>query len=88
MVNSFHVVQHVALRDEEVLPAVIIEILEPHTPSGASRGNQPEPRLKASIAEKASAVIVEERINLSRKHGHQDVRSAVIVVILEHRAHT
>ena len=46
VVNLFDVVQHVALRDEQILPAVVVEILEAHAPTGACRGEHPQASLQ------------------------------------------
>src|ERR1700758_5248901 len=35
-IDLLHIVQDVALRHEEVLPAVIIEVFETHAPTGAA----------------------------------------------------
>src|SRR6266436_1169675 len=37
-VNLLDIIENVALRDEEILPAVIVEILQAHAPAGAARG--------------------------------------------------
>jgi len=42
-VNLLDIVQHVALCDEKVLPAVIVEIFEAHAPAGAARVSAPKP---------------------------------------------
>src|SRR6516162_9699159 len=37
-VDVVNVVEHVTLRNEQILPAVVVEIFEAHAPAGAARG--------------------------------------------------
>src|SRR6202167_399896 len=66
VINLLDIVQHVALRDEQILPAIVVEILEANAPAGAGSREQAQAGLQTAIAERAVAVVVKERINLAR----------------------
>src|SRR5580704_7824342 len=76
-----------ALGDKDVLPAIVVEIFEPYAPAGAGGREQAEACLQTAIAEQSVAIVVEERVDLTRQHGHQDIRATVVIVVLENRAH-
>src|ERR1700733_11774867 len=76
-----------ALGDKDVLPAIVVEIFEPYAPARAGDREQAEACLQTAIAEQSVAVVVEERVDLARQHGHQDIRATVVIVVLENRTH-
>src|SRR5258708_2576174 len=86
-VNLRDITQHVALRDEKILPAVIVEIFEAHAPARAARGQGAQTGLKALIAEDAGAVIVIQAVDLARQDRNDDVGVAIVIVILKDAAH-
>src|SRR5258708_14814697 len=87
-VNLLDIVQHVALCDEKVLPAVIVEIFEAHAPAGAARGQCAQAGLKALIAEDARTIVVIQAVNLARQDRNNDVGAAIVIIILKDTAHT
>src|ERR1700679_614913 len=70
VVNLLDIVEHMALRYEQILPAVIVEILEANAPTGTGSREQTQAGLQTAIAEGTVAVVVKERVNLARQHGH------------------
>src|SRR5260221_13617060 len=86
-VNLLDIVQHVALCDEKVLPAVIIEIFQAHAPPGAARGQCAQAGLNALIAEDARTIVVIQAVNLARQDRNDDVGAAIVIIILKDTAH-
>src|SRR5215469_10927189 len=60
-VNFFDIIEDMALRDEEILPAAVLEVRESDSPTGAVRGGGGEAGGKARITELAAAFVVIER---------------------------
>src|SRR6267378_5299154 len=87
MVDGLDVVQHMALCDEQVFPAVVVEVFQANTPAGTAGGKCAEAGLEASIGERAFAIIVVEAVDLAGKLGNDDVGFAVVVVVLKNSAH-
>ena len=87
VVDGLDIVQYVALGYEQIFPAIVVEILQANAPAGAARSKRAQTSFQASSAEQTRAVVVVKSVNLSRKHGHKDVRLAVVVVVLKHGAH-
>src|SRR3979490_1539951 len=52
-VNLLDIVQHVALRHEKILPAIIVEVFKAHTPAGTARGQGAQAGFKTLVAEGA-----------------------------------
>src|SRR5215469_16895993 len=75
------------LPDEQILPAVIVEIFQPHAPAGTHGGDGAEPGLEALVGKQAAAIVVIEGIDFARQHGGDDIGLAVVVVVLKYRAH-
>src|SRR5713226_1149650 len=76
-----------ALSDEQVLPAVVVEVFQADTPAGTAGGECTEAGFKASIGERAIAIIVVEAVDFAGQLGNDDVGLAVVVVILKDSAH-
>src|ERR1700686_668993 len=76
-----------ALSDEQVLPAVVVEIFQADTPSGTAGGECAEAGFETSIGERAFAVVVVEAVDFAGQFGDDDVGFAVVVVILKDSTH-
>src|SRR5258708_18432928 len=87
MVDGLDVVQHVALGDEQVLPAVVVEVFHANAPSGTAGGERAEAGFKPLIGERASAIVVVEAIDFPGQLGNDDVGLAVVIVVLKDSAH-
>src|SRR5713226_8120686 len=66
-----------ALSDELVLPAVVVEVFQADTPAGTAGGECTEAGFKASIGERAIAIIVVEAVDFAGQLGNDDVGLAV-----------
>src|SRR5437879_8421882 len=88
VVNVLDIIQNVALGHEQVLPAIVVEVLQANTPARAACSKRAQTGFQASSGKETRAVVVIKTVNLPRKHGHKDVRLAVVVVVLKHGAHT
>src|SRR6266480_5526481 len=71
------------LRNEEVLPAIIVVIEQMRAPTGKSESRSTHARLFGDILEGAFAVVVKEVISFIGKIRDDNVRATVIVVIAE-----
>src|SRR5713226_8642701 len=87
MVDGFDVVQHMTLGDEQVLPAVVVEVFHANAPSGTAGGERAEAGFKTLIGERASAIVVVEAIDFAGQLGNDDVGLAVVIVVLKDSAH-
>ena len=86
-IKHFHVVDHMRLRDEDIFPTVVVEILQANTPSGSRSGQQPKAGLNTLLSENTPALIVKHDVKLMRKFGDDDVGQPVIVVVLKDHSH-
>src|SRR5215472_8071545 len=86
-VDLLHVVQDVTLGNEQILPTVVVKILETSTPSGAARRKSSKTGFQTVIGKLTVSVVVEEGVYLPGQYGYQDVRPAIVVVILKDGAH-
>src|SRR5882724_1085899 len=76
-----------ALRHEQILPAIIVEIFQADAPTGTSRSQGAETAFQTLIAERAFAIIVIQGIEFAGKLGHHKIRAAVVVIVLEDSTH-
>src|ERR1700690_344875 len=81
------IIHNVALSDEQVLPSVVVEILQTQTPPGTPPRDQPQPTLQTAVGENSVAIIVVERIGLLRQITYDNVRASIIIVVLKSNAH-
>src|SRR5256884_6829481 len=88
MVDVFHIIQDVALGHEQVLPAVVVEVLQTHAPARTPCGERAKTRFQVTTGEQAFSVVVIRAVDVTRQHSYEDVGLAVIIVILEHGPHT
>src|SRR6476659_3558682 len=77
-----------ALRNEQILPAVIVKILESGTPAGTAGGQCAQSSFQAYVVKSAAALVAVKAVDLTRQHGDEDVGAAVVVVILKDGAHS
>ncbi len=87
-INRLDIVHDVTLRNEKILPSVIVKIFQTHPPPGISRRNGAYTRFAAAIREQAVTVIVVHGINLFCQVCHNDVGQSVVIVVAEVRAHS
>src|SRR6266480_1133023 len=87
MVDGLDVVQNVALSDEQVLPAVVIEVFQAGAPAGTAGAKCTEADFETLIAERAFAIVVVEPIDFPGQLGNDDVGLAVVVVVLKDSPH-
>src|SRR5437879_13497641 len=88
VVNVLDIIQNVALGHEQVLPAIVVEVLQANTPARAACSKRAQTGFEASSGKETRAVVVIKTVNRPRKHGHKDVRLAVVVVVMEDRTQT
>ena len=86
-VDLFNIIEHVALRHEQIFPAVVVEIFQANAPAGTSRSQRAEAGFKALIAEGALAIVVIQRIEFAWEFGHEYIWASIVVIVLENRAH-
>src|ERR1700741_774988 len=86
-IDGFYVIQNLALGHEQVLPAIVVEIFQTCPPAGAACRHRPEARLEAAVREEALAIIVVKTIDFARKPGHEEIRSAIVIVVLKDGTH-
>ncbi len=87
VVDGLDVVQNVALGYEQILPAVIVEVFQTNSPAGAACRQRAEAGFETSIGERATAIVAVGAVDFTGQLGNDDVRLAVVVVILKHSAH-
>src|SRR5260221_257785 len=75
------------MRNEEILPAIIIVVEQVRAPAGKGDSRGAQTRLIRDIAKGAIAIVVKKEIALVGKIGNDNIRAAVIVEIAEVRAH-
>src|SRR6266550_667699 len=83
MVDGLDVIQNVALSDEQVLPAVVIEVFQAGAPAGTAGAKCTEADFETLIAERAFAIVVVEPIDFSGQLGNDDVEMAVVIEVEE-----
>src|SRR5438445_4296932 len=83
MVDVFHIIQDVALGHEQVLPAVVVEVLQTHAPARTPCGERAKTRFQVTTGEQAFSVVVIRAVDFTRQHSYEDVGLAVIIVVLE-----
>src|SRR5579862_3467066 len=64
-INFLDIIEHVPLRNKQILPAVVVEIFESDSPTGTTAGKGTESRLQTAITEIAFAVIVIDAVNFA-----------------------
>src|SRR6266404_3471459 len=78
-VDLLDVVEYVALGDEKILPAVVVEIFQAHAPAGTARGKCAKTGLQALIGESPCAVVVIQAVEFARQNGHDYIGAAIVV---------
>src|SRR5258705_5986373 len=86
-VNVLHIIEHVTLRDEQILPAVIVEIFHANAPAGTHRRQGAKSGLQTGVIEIAATLVVVEGVNFARQHRDENVRASIIIVVLKYSAH-
>jgi hypothetical protein len=80
-------VEHVALRDEDVAPAVVIEVCEARAPAGIEQCDLADAGSVRDVVERHLARVQVERVGFVREGGDKDVRAAVVVEVGGVHAH-
>src|SRR6266851_424543 len=86
-IDLLNVIEDVALGNEKILPAVVVEIFQAHAPAGTARSKSAEASLQALIGESASAVVVIQAVEFARQNGDDYIGTAIVIVVLKNRAH-
>src|SRR5579864_6243109 len=86
-INALDVVQYVTLRDKQIFPALVVEVFQTDAPARASAGQRSQSSFQTAITECPVAIIMIDAVNLPGEFGDDDVRAAVIVVILKDHSH-
>src|SRR6266403_425691 len=86
-VDLLDIVEDVALRHEKILPAIVVEVFETHTPAGTARSKSAQTSLEALIGESARAVVVIQAVKFARQDSDNYVGAAIVIVVLKNRAH-
>src|SRR5262249_19905954 len=86
-IDLLHIVEHVALRHKQVLPAVVVEVLKAHAPSGTERSQRSQATFQALVGKKPPAVVVIQGVDLPRQHGNENIGAAIVVIVLKDNAH-
>src|SRR5277367_6907272 len=87
-IDVLHIVEHMALRDEEILPSVVVEIFQPNAPAGAPTRQRTKASFEAAIAKRPAAVVVIHTVDFSGQLGHDHIGSAIVVVVLKDDTHS
>src|SRR5258708_38659923 len=85
--RSLNGLHDMRLGDKYIFPAVIIVVDELYSPTGVQQGYTREPRGGSRVIEAAVSPIQVEGVTLICQIWNNDVRPAVVVVILEGHAH-
>ena len=83
----FDRVHHVPLRDEDVLPPVVVVVEEPCAPAREGERGPADAAGVGSIAEAPVPVVAEQPVALVRQIGDEHIGPAVVVVIAEVDTH-
>ena len=86
-VDMLDVVEDMTLGDEQIFPAVVVEILEANAPARTSAGKNSQTGFETAIAERTVAVIVLDAVDLTRQFGDDRVGPAVVVIVLKDHSH-
>src|SRR5579872_591046 len=86
-IDFFYVVENVPLRHEQILLPIVIEVFQTNTPTGGYTGKHGDAGLQSAITKRTVAIVVKHGISLSRQRGHDNVRKAIVIVILKHHTH-
>ncbi len=80
-------IDHMTLIDEDVLPPVVVEVLEPDPPSRDVSRQGTETGFQTPVREHAFPFIAKQAVYQRRQDGHHQIGTAVVVVILKNHAH-
>src|SRR5579863_4175383 len=86
-VDVLHIVQDMALRDEQIFPTVVVKIFQAYAPAGASTREHTQAGFETTITERAAAIVVIDTVNFSRQFSHDNVWPSVVVIVLKDHAH-
>ena len=84
--RQFDVVHHMTLRDEEILPAIVVKVGKLRPPAGVLQTRRAHSTGLRNIVKPAFA-IVEHRIALASQSIHKDVWQPIVIVVGKVRAH-
>ena len=86
-IEQGNVVDHVAVRREDIQPAVVIEILEGRTESQEQKRGIAHARAESGFGEGAVPVVPVQRVGFQGEIGHVDIRRPVPVVVSDIHPH-
>ena len=81
------VIEDVALGDEDIAIAIVVEIFERDAPPGVTRGECGQASRVTRIAKLPGAFIAIEGVFLKRQIGDQDIGTPIVVIVCEGDTH-
>ena len=85
--NLRDVVEDMALGNEDIAIAIVVEILERDAPAGVTRGECGQASRVTRIAKLPGAFIAIEGVFLKRQIGDQDIGTPIVVIVCEGDTH-
>src|SRR5580658_681520 len=82
-----HIVENMALNNEDVLPAVVVKILQAYSPSRGFSGENAKPHFEFLRAERSPAIVMKNDVGLVRELGDEKVGQTIVIVILKDNSH-
>src|SRR5215831_8005746 len=86
--EQLSVIHHVRRRDEEILPAIIVQIIGAGAPAAERDGQHRQPAGVGRIGEYTSAEVLVQSERLVGERSNKEVGFAVVVDIPEIHSHT
>src|SRR5579859_4319605 len=86
--DPFDVVQVMALRNEQILPSVVVIVKKSKTPARMQKRHRPEAIDVGCVVEDSAPAVVVSGVPLVGKIGNYDIRPTIIVIISDVDAHT
>src|SRR5690242_4491973 len=87
MVDGFDVVEDMALCNQQVFPAIVINVFQADSPARAARGERTQAGFETSIRKYALAIVVVNAVDFTRQYSHEDVSEPIVIIVLKNGAH-
>ncbi len=84
---QFNGIEVVALRNQQIFPAIIVEIKKTHAPSGVCQRHPREPRLRTHVSKCAVAFVLIKRITLIGQVRNNNIWPPVVIVVRKIDSH-
>ena len=76
------------LRDEQILPPIIVIVQKSNSPTRVQKGHPPYPTHITIVSEAGIPAVVIKRVFLVGKIGNDKIRHAVVIVVLKVNSHS